>query len=662
MKTITATLVALLATLSAAFVIPQNERRTADKEHLTKQKNIIQLLLHLDQPNFFEDQAALGNNYNLESGKYEQPQIVQQFLKAYNHNLLLARGEVYSILNDNHAEQTKQLYQLLFQASDYDTFYRTACWARDRINEGMFVSALYAAILQRPDTRDILLPPVYEVSPQLFTDSRVIQQAYDARMKHQLGSTVIPYNYSSSLAYFTEDVGLNGYNTLLNYEYPIWLSNISHRGELFLYTRRQLLARYHLERLSLGLPGIDSFHLDFDWPEEIGYIANLRYRNGLEMSSRPDGLFLFKDGKVNIEVLKNIEARLRDAIDSGTFVSNAGDGPSRIFLKDVDAIDVIGNLIHGNADSLNKQYFKSLYMMMLTLFGHPNNLETPGALEHFETSLRDPIYYKIVKRIEDLVQELREQLPSYSRSELIAPGVVIESVETDELVTYQDDFEYSLNNIVDLASKDEISQVDIRVKQQRLNHKFYSIRIALISDKAAKVIVRVFLGPKYDSQGNELSLEAKQPYLVELDRFTYNIPAGKTVIERRSSDSSATVPDQPSTRNLLSQVEDALQGKEPFYIEQGNRQCGLPEHLQLPRGNEAGLPLSMVVVLSPYKEQESKGRKAIVSCGAGIGHQEMDDRHMGFPFDRRIQDPYDFLVPNIYQKDVSVYHKNQKPS
>jgi hypothetical protein len=42
----------------------------------------------------------------------------------------------------------------------------------------MFLYSFTAAVLHREDTRDVMLPPPYEVNPHLFVQSDVIQNAY----------------------------------------------------------------------------------------------------------------------------------------------------------------------------------------------------------------------------------------------------------------------------------------------------------------------------------------------------------------------------------------------------------------------------------------------------------------------------------------------------
>lgn len=85
---------------------------------------------------------------------------------------------------------------------------------------------------QRPDMFGVILPAIYEMYPQYFFDTRIIQKVYDYVYSHEFGGAVqgehvhnvehIYVNYTSYLpygenqiAYFTEDIGLSSYYCLV---------------------------------------------------------------------------------------------------------------------------------------------------------------------------------------------------------------------------------------------------------------------------------------------------------------------------------------------------------------------------------------------------------------------------------------------------------------
>lgn len=121
-----------------------------------------------------------------------------------------------------------------------------------------------------------------------------------------IGTTyVIPANYSGwylnreydaeqKLTYFTEDIGWNLYYFYFRQDYPFWPRSTNaqfgfdegkERGEEYLYGHKQILSRYHLERLSNDLGPV----IDFDWNRQFftGYYPTMTHHNALPFPQRP---------------------------------------------------------------------------------------------------------------------------------------------------------------------------------------------------------------------------------------------------------------------------------------------------------------------------------------------------------------------------------------
>jgi Hemocyanin, ig-like domain len=145
----------------------------------------------------------------------------------------------------------------------------------------------------------------------------------------------------------------------------------------------------------------------------------------------------------------------------------------------------------------------------------------PGVLEHHMTMLRDPAHYIMAKRMDYIFGIYKKHLPAYTHDDLIFPGVKIESLEVDKLITYFDTFDMALDNAMSIGAVEDGVKVNIQVRQMRLNHKPFTFKVKVASDKAATVMVRVFLGPKFDSLGNEYTLDQLHLHMIELDRFTH---------------------------------------------------------------------------------------------------------------------------------------------
>ena len=105
----------------------------------------------------------------------------QEFLYRYKYGML-QRGALFSVYYKEHRDEVLSLFRLFYSAKDFQTFYKVACWARYYMNEGLFITALTTAIMYRPDTMYIQLPPFYEVYPNYFFDAEIIQEAHHIKM------------------------------------------------------------------------------------------------------------------------------------------------------------------------------------------------------------------------------------------------------------------------------------------------------------------------------------------------------------------------------------------------------------------------------------------------------------------------------------------------
>jgi len=97
---------------------------------------------------------------------------------------------------------------------------------------------------------------------------------------------------------------------------------------------------------------------------------------------------------------------------------------------------------------------------------------------------------------------------------------------------------------------------------------------------------------------------------------------------------------------------------------QSERYCGYPERLLLPKGKKGGQAYTFFVILTPYIKQsehdfEPYNYKSFSYCGVGHNNKYPDDKPLGYPFDRPIYGS-EFYTPNMYFKDVIIFHKKQE--
>lgn len=111
---------------------------------------------------------------------------MKNFLYLYEYGML-PRGELSSPYYKKSLKETEALFRLFYYAKDFDTFYKTASWARIYMNEMTYIYALYSAVVHREDTKFLQLPPTYEIYPYMHFNSEVLEKAHHAKFFGKLG-------------------------------------------------------------------------------------------------------------------------------------------------------------------------------------------------------------------------------------------------------------------------------------------------------------------------------------------------------------------------------------------------------------------------------------------------------------------------------------------
>lgn len=251
-------------------------------------------------------------------------------------NGLLPRAVPFTILLPEHRFEAVTLFNVLFSAKDYTTFYKTAAYFREHVNEGIFVYVLSTAILHRKDTQGIVVPPIYEIFPSYFHNGEIITTAQRINTHHtwtnqdnvviKWNETVWPYfNYDNVVSYFTQDHELNTYYYNYHLTYPFWLGGETcplvkdRRGEWWWFMHKQIVTRYYMERLSNGLGEIPELGLDV---VQEGHFSGLIYHNGIPYPVRPNHYHLDQPWLIDeLTKISDYERRIRDAIGRGYVVN-----------------------------------------------------------------------------------------------------------------------------------------------------------------------------------------------------------------------------------------------------------------------------------------------------------------------------------------------------
>jgi hypothetical protein len=683
-----------------AFALPS---RNADQAFLVKQKALLELVQHPYQVDVQPHLVDIANGWKFEDhlDKYTNVEAVKHFIKHIKHGLI-GHDETFTIYNTVHRDQTVDLFRVFFSAKDWETFYKTMVWARINVNPGQFVYALTVAVVHRPDLQGLELPAIYEIHPQFFFNSDVIQRAQQVKQQsfhgvkkvEGINNFVIQTNYTGTnvhvndeqrISYFTEDVGLNAYYYYFNIDYPFWLGgedvNLKQdrRGEFYLHVHQQLLARYYLERLSNDLGQIP----EFTWwtPIEAGYYPQLQTHQGYAFAPRENHHVIYHENNYcDVDAIANCETRVYNAIDWGYVLLPNG---KTVNITSPQGLDVLGNLIQGNPDGVNHRFYRLMELVSHTYgpsFGKNHLLQQsiyPSVLEHPETQLRDPAYWQLRKRINVMLTAFNDHLVPYTVEDIGFEGVHVDSLEVEKLITYFDRFDADITNAIDIEvpSDENMSElrrfgrishchgqdVVIKARQWRLNHVPFKVTARVTSAKAQPSVVRVYLGPKYDDGGHLIELNENRQNYVLLDVFKYDLEAGSNVISRESRDFIVNVRDRTTYFELYKWVMDATKGARPFTLENTEAHSGYPNRLLLPKGKKGGQVFRLFVHVAPYQApivEQNTGFDNVISLGIGSGARWIDSRSFGYPLDRRI-DELTWNTPNMIYHEVNIFHKKE---
>lgn len=348
-----------------------------------------------------------------------------------------------------------------------------------------------------------------------------------------------------------------------------------------------------------------------------------------------------------------------------------------IDLTKPESVEYLGNLVQTNPDSVNTRFYGYLEMYSRQLLGaslehfEPHKI-IPSVLEQYETSLRDPVFYQMWKRIlSSSYFYFKDHLPHYTYDELEFKGVKIDSAEVDKLVTYFDKFDADITNAVDVEVYDDkfdettmkkfgrIAHYQgedfvIKARTTRLNTVPFTYKLYVTSDKAQKGVVRTYIGPKYDQYGSVYHIDDNKENFVLLDVFLYEFSAGKNTISRNSNDFSFFVKDHTTFYELYKQVMTATEGTTKYQLHTSEAYTGFPSRLMLPKGKKGGMPYQFYFIVSPYHPPTEKPHDFVYEGGYGY----VDSLPYGFPFDRKIDENV-WFTPNMYYYDVNIFHKAQ---
>ncbi|XP_068212029.1 hemocyanin B chain-like [Palaemon carinicauda] len=644
-----------------------------------KQQDINHLLWKVYEPLKYDDLKSIAASFKPEADGsiYKDAGVAARHLvKELKENMLLEQHHWFSLFNDRHREEALKLFDVFMNCKTWDCLVNNAAYWHEYVNEGEYVYALYTAVIHSELGKGVILPPLYEVTPHMFTNSEVIQKAYTAKMKNTPGKFEMKFtgtkkNKEQRIAYFGEDIGMNVHHVTWHMDYPFWWKDsyghhLDRKGELFFWVHHQLTVRFDAERLSNWLDVVDELH--WESPIAEGFSPETIYKYGGEFPARPDNVeFQDVDGVARVHDMIITETRVRDAIALGYITDKEG---NIIDIMNDEGIDKLGDIIESSLYSPNVQYYGQLHNLAHIMLGRQSDPQgkynrPPGVMEHFETATRDPSFFRLHKYMDNIFKEHKDLLPPYTKEDLDFAGVSVENIGIEgELKTYFEDYEFDLRNAVDSANG--IEDVELKANVHRLNHKKFSFVADVNNNNGAEVLAtfRIFLCPQYDNNLQEYTLNNGHWQCIEMDKFWKKLSPGGNHVVRKSTDSSVTVPDIPPFQTLIEAADQAVAGNGMLNLPGQGRSCGIPNRMLLPKGKKDGMEFALILAVTDGSydathtdaaDSEHGGSHAL--CGS---HGEIypDKRPMGFPLDRSVPDKRVFdETTNFKYRIVKVFHE-----
>lgn len=619
------------------------------------------------------------------------------------------RPTFFSEFIDEHIEEATTLAEHFMQLASatpgpdgLENVVNQAAIEKEQRAVGLVEHALMLFILHHPEGRKLRIPSLLTRSPgQVFASSalRMGAPAPGPVYARSLQSSSSPPEHL--LDWFREDPLANEHHEHWHVVYPTQgipsqdgtnPRRLKDRhGELFLYMHQQMLARYDAERIAVGLDPVIPFS-DYRDPIPEGYDPGGLFTPGFnEYEARPGGTSLRNltsdDFGLSYSIHQHelLRDRTLDAVDSGYFrngnqfveISQNHQGSDLIGKTNEPTIDTVSRAFYGNHHGFGH---------ILIALAMPNN--TIGVMSNTATAIRDPIFWRWHRHIDDIGFRHQERLAPHDYSDSPPVSMRENGSESIDLIlcrledvsaigapesegsaigqhafgnaggntNWDTDFtagvstftykgvEHQLNAIAELQTQMKLGKFTLLNEQSvgfpYLDHVpyCYFIRVQNNSDGDKNVTVRLFLAPTtvLDTASGEIDDPSTDEYInnrrlwIEMDKFQYDLKANeKAVIFRQDNESSVI------RRPVMSpnDVRDIEPGNDP---EDNYCECGWPYHLLMPRGTATGMYFRLFAIITDGEIDSVPGPE---HCGSmsfcGAREEYPDQRPMGYPFDRR---------------------------
>lgn len=587
---------------------PEESRPYVEKTQWElRQSFLLDLMLQVHKPLLQQELIEMGRHLNENPDEYEADSwpLLLEFMDDVHQGRILRPYSIYSQIHEKLSHQLLGVYRFLVLAKDWNTFQRNACYARIRFNPVLFVNALQLAIGERMDTKDLVLPAMHEVLPQLYFEKEVILEAQRVSW-HQLAAVPTISNKRSwreTLASCmfpkmsnktSEEVRLFPSDPMVIEVKPL-ITQLSLDVELNEFWNR-LISRLMIAHQSSASPIIGGdrlmpLHDDHDERILRGNPARPRDHLLLIYNIRQFvALFHLEELATGTRPLKLIESSL---------VTTGGVPYRATGLNDEAVRQLISVSIEELRRQIDNELTKANELQPMWKVGeiiatqlwqicrhlsqaiNANHVE-PNLLGMATSNLRDPIYRLLIVQISQLIAqyERRFEEPTHHNKQL-----QLRQTRVGQLETYDQLVDTDLINLMDQqllqTQRNNLQQLRRRLvaRQFRLNHKPFNITYELFAQAPMVVLFRSYLVPP----------GRHQPRL-HLDAFVSHLASGENQVERQ-------YPTAPNGHTL----SDLYEAKHPL---NAASPCSFPKHLLLPRGTAEGLKLQLLVQISSWHATE----------------------------------------------------------
>jgi len=615
---------------------------------------------------------------------------------------VVPRHVIFSLFSPKHQEASEALVKIYNEQKSINDFFSTACLCRDEVNPYLWVYSTAVVMKNRPELKGFRFPAYWEIMPDRFLNNNILREARrQAVLPEGLRSVIVvdqnftglDLNQENKVAYFREDLGLNSHHWHWHIVFPLNAprGQRDRKGELFFYMHHNMINRKEAERLANGLNRL--VELDIQTSVEEGYFPKLTLENsqmnwGTRQPNTPiqdvnrmaDPGTGFRQTKLELKVWND---RILEAIDQSIVITSGG---QTISLSNDRGIDILGDLVEPSDLSVNRQLYGSFHNggHNILCCAHDPDFrfkENPGVMFDTATAVRDPVFFRWHKHIDEVFLRHKNTLPPYTPENLLFPGVKITdfNIRTvdrtpNTLVTFWEQHDIDLSRGLDFGRTNFNNLGPVWARYTHIQHEPFSYRIQVNSPAQLQGTVRIFMAPRVDEHQARLRFVEQRQMFFEMDKFVVTLrPGVNNIIERRSDESTVTIPFEQTFRDLERETQQPT-------VLQSVCGCGLPANLLVPKGKPDGQPFDVFVMISnweqdkvrrknPISENERQGcRDSSSFCGI-LDELYPDSKPMGYPFDKPARRglngqefPFleDWMIKdaNMATTQIDIFHRN----